>query len=116
MTFATYWPHYLRHHSNRMNRALHLVGWLALLFAAVISLVTQSPLVLVAGVLAAYTFAWIGHFVFQHEAPDIFRHPWLGNVASLRMFILMLTGRLRGHLDQHGIADPGGSPPCRRAP
>ena len=105
MTFATYWPHYLRHHSNRTNRTLHFVGWLVLLCAAAVALATQSGPWLVAGIAAAYTLAWIGHFSFQREAPDTFRHPWLANLASLKMFALMATGRLRGHLDAHGVVD-----------
>lgn len=105
MTFETYWPHYLRHHSNRKNRALHFVGWLALVGALAISLVTQSWPWLFSGIAAAYAFAWTGHFMFQKEAPDTFRHPWLANLGSLRMFALMATGRLQAHLDRHGVLE-----------
>lgn len=107
MTFETYWPHYLRHHSNRANRTLHFIGWLVLVCAVAVAVVTRSGLWLIVGVAAAYTFAWTGHFIFQREAPDTFRRPWLANLASLKMFVLMATGRLQRDLQRHGVVESG---------
>jgi hypothetical protein len=105
VTFETYWPDYLRHHANRANRRLHFFGWLVLISATPSAVATRNQLVLLVGIVTAYTFAWVGHFVFQQETPQTFRHPLLANVASLRMFALMATGRLGRHLARHGIID-----------
>ena len=110
MSFAAYWPYYLRHHSNRANRLLHFLGWLALLFALTGTLVTGNILVLLLGVATAYVFAWTGHLVFEREIPDTFRRPVLANIASLRMFALMATGRLGDHLSRHGIVSTAAAP------
>jgi len=105
MTLETYWPHYLRHHSNRTNRRLHFIGWVALVLLAAAALVTSNLCVFFAGIVMAYTLAWIGHFCFQREPPETFRHPLLANVSSLRMFALMASGRLEGHLARHGARE-----------
>ena len=114
MDLEGYWPRYLRHHSHPNNRFLHACGWIALLVALGLSLWIRSAVPLAAGVVAAYGLAWTGHFCFQREAPETFQRPVLANVASLRMFLLMVTGKLDGELHRLGItSDQKGVLPAR---
>ena len=105
MSFDAYWPYYLRHHTNQANRLFHFLGWLVFFVALASALVTRDILVLLFGAATAYALAWTGHLVFEREIPETLRRPILANIASLRMFALMATGRLGDHLLRHGIVN-----------
>jgi hypothetical protein len=89
MTFDEYWPEYLRHHAHPINRGLHACGWTLLLASFGAGVALRRPLLPVLGVVGAYGCAWIGHFCFEGETPQTFRHPVLANLASLHLFTLM---------------------------
>jgi hypothetical protein len=100
MRFDAYWHYYLQHHTHRANRLLHFLGWLAFLFGLATSLIARDVRVLFAGVATAYAVAWTGHFIFERDIPETWKRPVLANLASLRLFVLMATGRLGEHLIQ----------------
>ena len=52
-----------------------------------------SP-ILLAGIVGAYTWAWIGHFAIEHNSPAAMRYPVWSLVCDFRMWGQMLTGRL----------------------
>lgn len=51
------------------------------------------PLVL-AGVVCAYAFAWVGHFKIEHNRPATFTYPMWSLAGDFRMWFEMLRGRL----------------------
>ena len=74
-TFAEFYPFYLQEHSNRMCRRLHFVGLTAALGCIIMLIATRQPIYLLYGLLAAYGFAWIGHFFFEKNKPASFKRP-----------------------------------------
>jgi hypothetical protein len=50
---------------------------------------------MLAGFVAGYGFAWVGHFFFEHNRPATFQYPlysFIGDWAMLKDFLL---GRFR---------------------
>ena len=75
LTFAEFYPRYRREHSQRGTRILHFVGTTLFLVSVVLVVITGHWGWLVAGVVAAYVFSWVGHFFVEHNRPATFQHP-----------------------------------------
>ena len=69
-SFAEFYPFYLSEHANRSCRRLHFAGTTISLLCLVALVATLNPLWLLAGLVAGYGFAWIGHFGFEESRPD----------------------------------------------
>lgn len=95
LTFAEFYPRYLREHQQRGTRMLHFVGTTLFLLLAVLAVVWARPLLLLYGVVAAYGFAWIGHFFVEHNRPATFQHPWFSLRGDFRLYFELLRGRER---------------------
>ena len=94
MTFAEFWPGYVRAHSRPATRVVHTIGTLAgwtLLGAALAQ--RRWWLILVA-LIVPYTMAWISHFFIEHNKPASFSHPLWSWWADQRMVFLTLIGRM----------------------
>ena len=55
---------------------------------------TRNPWLVVFAPLWGYSFAWVGHFVFEKNRPATFRYPLLSLVSDFVMFGQILTGKL----------------------
>lgn len=90
-SFEEFYPFYLSQHENKVCRVLHYIGSslaLCWLFAAIY---TGTPVFVLYGLINGYTFAWVGHFFFEHNKPATFQYPWysfLGDWQMLKDFIL----------------------------
>lgn len=93
-SFNDFYPYYLREHSSRASRRLHVIGTALALVLLIVALVTRTWNLLWAVPLAGYLFAWVGHFVFEKNRPATFRHP----IYSLRGDFTMLRDVLAGKL------------------
>jgi len=93
-SFAEFYPFYLGEHSNRTCRRLHVVGTAALIALPLYVLLTQHWAALLLEPLAAYGFAWTGHFVFERNRPATFRHPLWCVIGDFRMTWEILSGRI----------------------
>jgi hypothetical protein len=62
--FADFYPFYLSQHSARTCRRLHFVGTSLGLLAVLHAFSTLNFWWLLAGLVAGYAFAWIGHYFF----------------------------------------------------
>jgi hypothetical protein len=91
----TFWPYLLAMFvlgvlgslvERRRNAAPLLLGMVALGVYA-------QPWLL-AGVVWAYAFAWVGHFKIEHNKPATFVYPLWSLYGDFRMWGLMATGRL----------------------
>ena len=93
--FSDFYPFYLEEHSNPVCRALHYTGTSLALLLWIYALWTGQYLLLLAGLVVGYGFAWTGHFFFEHNRPATFSHPWYSLVGDFRLFGDMLSGRIR---------------------
>ncbi len=96
-SFKEFYPYYLSEHTNRMCRIMHFVGTsiVVLLIAATVMTRYLGFLWLIP--LAGYGFAWIGHFVFEHNRPATFKYPFYSLAGDWVMYVQLLTRRI--HFD-----------------
>jgi hypothetical protein len=93
-SFTEFYPFYLSEHSNRTCRRLHFAGTSLVLGTVVAALATGNAWWLAAAPVAGYGFAWVGHFVFEHNRPATFIHPLYSLMGDWVMYKDMLTGRI----------------------
>ena len=94
-SFGDFYPFYLSQHANRTCRRLHFVGTTLGLAAILHSLSTLNFWWLLAGLVAGYAFAWVGHYFFEKNRPATFAYPWYSFLGDWAMWRDMLTGRIR---------------------
>jgi hypothetical protein len=91
---------YLTQHSDGRNRALHATGTItSLTFVAVMFAIGHAWYALLWPVIA-YSFAWTGHFLIEHNKPATFGHPFWSFISDFRMVGLILTGKMSERLAQ----------------
>ena len=93
-SFNDFYPYYLREHSSRASRRLHVIGTALAIVLLIVALVTRTWNLLWAVPLAGYLFAWVGHFVFEKNRPATFRHPIYSLRGDFTMLRDVLTGKL----------------------
>lgn len=111
-SYEEFWPYYVSEHMVPTTRRLHVFGT-TLVLAFLVAAVLLDPLWLLAAPLAGYTFAWVGHFFFEHNRPATFTYPLWSLRADFRMFRLTLLGRMGPELRRARElypAAPAGSP------
>jgi hypothetical protein len=92
-TFTEFYPRYLRDHSKRGTRIMHFIGTTLFLVLVGLAIFRGQPWLLLGGVVAAYGFAWVGHFFVEHNRPATFQHPWLSLLGDFRLYFDLLRGR-----------------------
>lgn len=97
-TFGQFWPYYLGEHRRSGTRILHLLGTTLAVCLWLTAVATGRWWFLLAGLVAGYAFAWVGHFFVEHNRPATFRYPLWSLAADFKMWALALTGRLPGEL------------------
>ena len=100
MSFATFWPRYLRAHSDPKTRAFHVAGTLAATGLVVAAVATRKPLLGVLALVAGYGPAWTSHAFIERNKPETFRAPF----ASLAADYVMAWHVLRGTIDEQYAA------------
>jgi len=94
-SFAAFYPFYLSQHSDRTCRRLHFVGTTLGLLALLHAFSTLNFWWLLAGLVAGYAFAWVGHFFFEKNRPATFTHPLYSFMGDWVMWKEILTGKIR---------------------
>jgi hypothetical protein len=94
-TFKDFYPFYLSEHSNLICRRLHFIGTTGSIFFFIRFLVTMDPINILFGLLAGYSMAWIGHFVFEKNRPASFKQPIYSFIGDFRMYFDVLRGRVK---------------------
>ena len=93
-TFRDFYPFYLSEHSNRTCRRLHFAGTTIGLVCLVSAVVTAKLGWVLAGLIAGYVFAWIGHFFFEKNRPATFTYPLYSFMGDWVMWRDILTRRI----------------------
>ncbi len=94
-TFADFYPFYLGEHTHPMCRRLHFAGTTIAAVLIVTALFTQRWGLVVMAFVEAYTFAWIGHFFFEHNRPATFQYPVFSFIGDWRLWWDILTRKER---------------------
>lgn len=96
-TFRTYddfFLFYLRQHSRRANRLLHLLGTTMALTMTVASILIHHPWLALLWIPLGYVCAWAGHLLLEGNRPATWGHPWWSFISDFRMIGLMVSGGL----------------------
>jgi hypothetical protein len=94
-SFQDFYPFYLSQHENRVCRRLHVAGSLLVLCILGAVIVSGQWLGLCLVPLVGYGFAWVGHFMFEHNRPATFEYPLYSLMGDWVMFWQAVTGRIR---------------------
>lgn len=103
VTFAEFWPFYLREHARPLTRALHYFGSSLVVLCAIVGTLTGRTALFWSMPVVGYAYAWLGHFAIERNRPATFRHPLWSFAADWRMWWLWLTGRIGPELDRAGV-------------
>ncbi|MQM00206.1 hypothetical protein Taro_032944 [Colocasia esculenta] len=96
-----FWAFYVGQHSKAATRRWHFLGTLSALLCLLFSPLVSRWLLLL-GPLLGYAFAWYSHFFVEGNSPASFGHPLWSFLCDLRMFALMLTGRMDREIKRLG--------------
>jgi hypothetical protein len=102
-SFDEFWPYYLREHARPATRAFHYAGTSLVVLLGLAGVVTGDWRLLAAMPVAGYAFAWASHATIERNRPATFTYPGWSLRADFRMWLLWLTGRMRGELIKAGI-------------
>jgi hypothetical protein len=92
-TFKEFYPFYLDQHKKTGTRITHFVGTTAFFILVLISIIYKLPWILLAGVVSAYFFAWIGHFFIEKNKPATFQYPFYSLISDFKLYFQLLTGK-----------------------
>jgi len=105
MTFEEFWPEYVRAHSNKLNRTLHVVGMSLALACLVAAVFRRRPALLLMAPVFAYGFAWCGHFFVEKNQPSTFSHPLYSARAGALLFWKTLCRQMDAEVARFGEKD-----------
>lgn len=98
-TFSEFFPYYLAEHSLPICRALHYTGTILGTLVVAYALYSQNWWYLLLFPVIGYSFAWVGHFVFEKNRPATFDYARWSLMGDYKMLGLFLTGRLGPAMD-----------------
>lgn len=99
-TFEEFWPFYVREHSNKLNRTLHVIGTTGAIGCLAAAAITRRPLFLLAAPVVGYGFAWFGHFFVQKNKPATFTYPLWSLMGDFKMWGLTLAGKMDAEVER----------------
>lgn len=97
-SFSQFYPYYLSEHRHPVCRALHYTGSALVIAVLLFALVSQQWRYLWLLPVIGYGFAWLGHFLFEHNRPATFSYPFYSLAADWVMLKDFLTGQLKHKL------------------
>ncbi|WOL04717.1 hypothetical protein Cni_G13439 [Canna indica] len=97
-----FWPFYMSQHSKPSTRRWHFAGILSALLCLLLAILLGRWLFLILAPLVGYGLAWYSHFFVEGNAPATFGHPVWSFLCDLKMFALMLTGRMDREIKRLG--------------
>ena len=92
--FKEFYQFYLEEHTCKHCRKLHFIGTTLSLVSLVLALWLSSLVLLLLVPFFGYSFAWIGHVLFEKNRPATFKHPIYSFLSDLVMYKDILIGRV----------------------
>lgn len=93
-SFEDFYPFYLEQHANSACRRLHFIGTTLVLLLLIVLLFSKNLHLLALLPFAGYSFAWVGHFVFEKNKPATFKYPIYSLMGDFRMYKDMISGKV----------------------
>lgn len=90
-----FYPFYLSEHSDSTNKVLHFIGTGISICLLIYFIATMQFLKIPLIALVGYSFAWIGHFIFEKNRPATFQYPLYSFVCDFKMFFDILRGKVK---------------------
>ena len=81
-----FYPFYLTQHANPWCRYCHYLGSTLVLIGLYVCISTGNLAGLLLLPVVGYGCAWIGHFVFEHNKPATFGHPFYSFISDWIMY------------------------------
>jgi hypothetical protein len=94
-SFRDFYPYYLSEHADRSCRRMHYLGSSLGLVCLALAILNANAWWVLAGLIAGYGCAWIGHYGFEKNRPATFKYPFYSFAGDWVMFADMLRGRIR---------------------
>ncbi len=93
-TFGEFYPYYLKEHSNKTCRLLHVIGTTVVLALVITAIYYNNRLLWILVPVAGYGFAWVGHYFFEKNKPATFKHPIWSLRSDFKMYFEILSGKI----------------------
>lgn len=93
-SFQAFYPFYLKQHSNKTCRLLHVIGTTLVFALAITSVYHNIPKLWILVPIAGYGFAWVGHFFFEKNKPATFQYPLWSLRSDFKMYFQILSGKI----------------------
>lgn len=94
-TFEKFWPYYMSQHRKRGTRFVHFIGTSVALFFVAEYFATSDWRLLPIALVTVYGPAFLSHFIIEKNRPATFKYPFLSIGGDLKMWFLMLTGKIK---------------------
>jgi hypothetical protein len=93
-SFEDFWPHYVALHTRRETQVAHAVATASCFTLLVAAAVIRQPVLAVAGPIIDYAIAQASHRMFERNGTTPWKNLLWHTRAELRMFRLVITGRV----------------------
>jgi hypothetical protein len=93
-TFEEFWAGYARLHSRRVTQAMHALATLTAGTLVLAGIAWRAPLLVAAAPIADYAIAQLAHRRWERNRTQPWRNFAWHLRAELRMFVLVLSGRM----------------------
>ena len=100
--FGEFWTFYVHEHRNPLNRKIHFTGTFLAMVCVGWGVATMNPLCFALAPVFGYGFAWFGHFTVEKNRPAAFKYPLWSLIADLKMFGLIVTGKMDAEVKKTG--------------
>ncbi len=92
-SFKDFYPFYLKQHSNKTCRLLHVIGTTFVFALAITAMYHNNHKLWILVPIAGYFFAWVGHYFFEKNKPATFKYPFWSLLSDFKMYFEILSGK-----------------------
>ena len=93
-SFNEFYPFYLKEHSNKTCRLLHVIGTTMVIVLAIIAIYQNNPRLWIFVPVGGDGVAWVGHYFFEKNKPATFKYPLWSLGSDFKMYFEILSGKI----------------------